>query len=378
MEERVSLGSLRVSRVCLGTMTFGTMSTEQTARAILDEYVELGGNFVDSAEMYPVPTDPKLTGESERILGRYLKTRPGLREKLVIATKVAGPGYGGASAQVHTARERDLGGDTSIAPLKNDLSDAQIRRAVDASLARLQIDTIDLYQIHWPERAIPLWGESQYTPRMEECNVRLHADGCAFERIARTMGALIAEGKVREWGLSNETSFGVCRFHDVCSRLGVPPPVSIQNDFSLCYRQFESELAEACSPAHCNVRLLVYGALNGGALTGKYLDVGAPSAADASARFNRFPTFQPRYKAVRSAAATREYVALARASNVSPAALAQAWCYSRHYVGCVIIGATSLEQLRENFVARHVQLDEDIFRQIDEIHVRHRNPNLAD
>ena len=376
----VELGSSgrKVCQVCLGTMTFGSMSDEATAHAILDRYVALGGDFLDVAEMYPVPCKPEWCGASEEIIGRWLAARSAtnsaLRASLFIATKVAGPRAGGDGAKCPEARERTLAGASDGTEPKCDFSDAQIRRACDASLKRLQTTYVDLYQLHWPERYVPKWGESQYTAAGDAANDGYGLAG--FDAVVATIGALIAEGKVRHWGVSNETTYGLCQLHAACVRLGVPPPVSIQNDFSLCFRTFESELAEACSPRHLNVGLLAYGVLNGGALSGKYLDGTAPKEA----RFHFAPTFQPRYRADATNAAIKEYVALAKEHGMSGADLAQAWAYSRWYMGngAVIIGATSLPQLEANWKAACLRLPEAVLRKIDEIHVRMRNPNLHD
>ena len=188
-----------------------------------------------------------------------------------------------------------------------DLSEAQLRRACEASLNRLQISQIDLYQIHWPERKVPLWGASQhksYFAADDAANDQLQG----YEKVVATIGALIKEGKIRAWGISNETSFGVCTFAQVCDRLGVPHPITIQNDFSLCARTFESELAEACRRDNHNLSLIAYGVLNGGALSGKYLE----NNADSEARFNFVakigsPKFQSRYHGDLTNLAIAEY-----------------------------------------------------------------------
>jgi len=213
---------------------------------------------------------------------------------------------------------------------------------------------------------VPKWGESQYTAAGDAANAGYGLAG--FDAVVATIGALITEGKVRHWGVSNETTYGLCQLHAACVRLGVPPPVSIQNDFSLCFRTFESELAEACSPRHLNVGLLAYGVLNGGALSGKYLDGTAPKEA----RFHFAPTFQPRYRADATNAAIKEYVALAKEHGMSGADLAQAWAYSRWYMGtgAVIIGATSIAQLEANWAAACLRLPDAVLRKVDEIHVR--------
>ena len=236
-------------------------------------------------------------------------------------------------------REKTLTGAMPETTPPCDFSAAQIRRACEASLKRLQIDRIDLYQIHWPERKVPLWGANQHKAGFaanDAANDQLQG----FESVVATVGALIKEGKIRSWGLSNETSFGVCTFAQTCDRLGVPHPITIQNDFSLCARTYESELAETCRRDNHNLSLIAYGVLNGGALSGKYLD---DSAAPGS-RFNFVakigsPKFQGRYHGDRSNLAIREYAALAKEAGMSTATLAQAWAYSRFYLGAVIIGA---------------------------------------
>jgi len=243
----------------------------------------------------------------------------------------------------------------------------------------LQTDYIDVYQLHWPERYVPKWGESQYFYAKADADDTRKLAG--FDVVVSTMGELLAEGKIKAWGLSNETSFGVGAFFASCKRLAVAPPVSIQNDFGLCFRTFEGELAEACAPRHHNVGLLAYGVLNGGALSGKYLD----GSSEQGARFNFVasgavgePKFQWRYKGERTNAAIKEYVELAKSLGTNCATMAQAWAYSRDYMTAVIIGATSIAQLEANWAAAKYELSAEAIAKIDEIHVRHRNPNLND
>jgi aryl-alcohol dehydrogenase-like predicted oxidoreductase len=345
--------------------------------------------------MYPVPCMDKWFSRSEEIIGSWLAGRTD-RSSLVIATKVVGPRAGGQH-MVCPSRERALGGDPAAAPAEAELSHAQIVRACDASLARLRTPYIDLYQIHWPERYVPKWGESQYKAgKAAEDQSRETAALQGFDAVVRSMGVLLDQGKIKAWGLSNETSFGVGAFAAACARLGVAPPVSIQNDFSLCFRTFEGELAETCAPQHHNLGLLAYGVLNGGVLSGKYLgarhpalanaaNAAAPPAAEPRARFNfiksaevAMPNFQGRYNKERCIAATEEYVALASRLGTDGATLAQAWAYSRHYMGAVIIGATSVAQLEANWAAATFVLSPEALAEIDEIHCRHRNPNLQD
>ena len=380
---RKKLGSsdIEVCEVCLGTMTFGSMTSDEAkCHGILDRYVDLGGNFIDTAEMYPVPVKEEWIGRSEEIIGTWLAGRAD-RDQLIIATKIAGPRAGGQYSAA-PSRERALGGRESAAPPEADFSPEQIARACEASLRRLKTSYIDVYQLHWPERYVPKWGENQYNAAKASEDEARRLQG--FDSVVESIGKLLKEGKIRAWGLSNETSFGVCAFAEACARLGVPPPVSIQNDFGLCFRTYESELAEACAPHNHNLGLLAYGVLNGGALSGKYLP-GADAPAEPDARFNFVqrkevgaPSFQWRYKGEPSNAAIKEYVALAKSLGTDGATLAQAWAYSRHYMGAVIIGATSLEQLEANWAAASFELSEETLKKIDDIHMRHRNPNLFD
>ena len=242
----------------------------------------------------------------------------------------------------------------------------------------MQTDYIDLYQLHWPDRYTPLWGMNQYKKEMEGKHSQQERKGpqdvAAIDAMVACLGELIKACKIKAWGLSNESSFGVCAFWHAAQRLGVPPPVSIQNDFGLLDRRFDGELAETCSDLNCNLGLLAYGSLNGGTLSGKY----AGSAKPEGARHTLFAGFQSRYHCEASLAAAAQYAAIAAKAGVSPATLALAWAYSRFYMGAVIIGATSLPQLEENVKACEVELSKETLAAIDAVHVRMRNPNVRD
>eukprot|EP00741_Cyanophora_paradoxa_P008686 tig00001368_g8409.t1 len=361
--EYKKLGSsdLMVSVVCLGTMTWGEQNTEEEAHAQLDLALEMGVNFIDTAEGYPVPARAETCGTTERFIGNWLEKRR-CREKLIIATKVAGPGRNWIAQH----RRETLGVDVDAKEVAR-LSGEQIKLAVNASLKRLKTTYIDLIQLHWPDRYVPLWGTSRYNPEQERPSV-------PFEESVAALGELIKEGKIRHWGLSNETTFGVCHFAEAAKRLGVPLPVSIQNDFSLVDRRFESELAEACAPGNYNIGLLPYGPLAGGTLTGKFLDGSKP----AKARHVLFPGFQQRYHAEPTMAATRKYAELAKKHGITPTQLALAWCKSRWYVASTIIGATSVEQMREDVEAFRVTLSPDVLAAVDAIHAEARNPNILE
>jgi aryl-alcohol dehydrogenase-like predicted oxidoreductase len=272
---------------------------------------------------------------------------------------------------VSAAREKALSGKRDEAAPLPRLVPAQIEHALAASLARLKTPYVDLLQLHWPDRYTSLWGASVYDKRQEAGHSQQQrplADRTPFDDVVRCLGALLAKGTIRAWGLSNETSFGVCAWSAACARLGVAGPVSIQNDFSLLDRRFESELAEACSAVNHDVRLLAYGSLCGGTLSGKgYSD---------DSRHKLFPNFQARYHCPASRAAAARYADIARAAGMSPATLALAYAYGRHFMGSVIIGATSVAQLLENVAAAEVTLPKEVLQQIDAVHAEIRNPNV--
>lgn len=337
--------ALRVSEACLGTMTWGEQNTEAEAHAQLDAAVSAGVNFIDTAELYPVPPVAATFGETERIIGRWLAADTSRRSSLVLATKVASFGRD----YIPALRGVDLGGAPDPAQPAR-LTRAQVARALDSSLARLETTYVDLYQLHWPERYTNIFGARAYDRSAER-------DSTPIDEQVLAMKDALDSGKIRAWGLSNENGVGVAAFLEACERLGVPKPVSIQNDFSLLHRKFEEDgTAEACAPRFSKtengVRLLVYGALAGGTLSGKYAKRSDGSrSAPADARHVKWPWFQARYASSRAFDAVDGYVDAAAAADTTPAQLALLWCRSKVYVGSVIIGATSLEQLRENLAA---------------------------
>lgn len=315
--------------------------------------------------------------------------------QLVIATKISGPT---PSNFIPANREKTLTGTwDNNAPLPR-LKPEQIRRAVAASLKRLQTDYIDLYQLcvckkvcresalrcadkirqtrrHWPDRYTPLWGHHAYMKHLEGKHQQQPRDGpddVAFDDVVKCMGELLEEGVIKHWGVSNETSYGVCQWVASARRLGVRPPISIQNDFSLLDRRFEGELAETCSSLNCNLGLLAYGALNGGALTGKY----AQGAKPAKSRHTLFPGFQQRYHCPLALKAADMYADIAAEAGITPSQLALAWAYSRHFMAAVIIGATTVEQMEDNCRASDIELSKETLAKIDALHAQIRNPNL--
>ncbi len=333
---------LEVSEVCLGTMTWGEQNDEGEAHAQLDRAREAGVNFIDTAEMYPVPPNATTQGSTETILGRWL-ARHG-SAGLVIASKVAGPGR----------RDWIRGGRT-------DLTAATIAEAVETSLARLQVETIDLFQIHWPQRNVPMFGAVEFDPAKD-------SEGPSIREQVEGMAALISAGKIRYYGLSNETTWGVCEFHHAAKELGVPGPVTLQNSASLVSRSVDNDLAEALHREH--MCLLAYSPLAGGMLTGKYEGGARPDGA----RYTLFDGLGARFRKPLVAEAVAAYVALARRLGLSPAELAFGYLKSRWYVGATIIGATSMAQLDENIAAAQVSLDAGVLAEIATLQLRYPNP----
>jgi aryl-alcohol dehydrogenase-like predicted oxidoreductase len=345
--ERKQLGrsNLQVSKVCLGTMTFGEQNTESDAHRQLDYAVERGINFIDTAEMYPVMGRAETQGSTERFIGSWLKAR-GRRDDLVIASKIAGPNPNMAW----------------IRGAAHDLDAANVRAAVETSLQRLQTDYIDLYQVHWPSRNLPIFGANRFDPTRERSSVPI-------EETLGALGELVKAGKIREIGVSNESSWGVCEYVKLAETRGLPRIATIQNLYNLTARAFETSLLdETCFRA--DVSLLAYSPLAFGQLTSKYLD-----DPKAHGRLTIFPpNWSPRYVRPEVLAATAEYAALARANGMSPAQMALAWCYSRWFVGSTIIGATTIEQLKENIDAASTTLSDEVVAAIDAIHARITNP----
>jgi aryl-alcohol dehydrogenase-like predicted oxidoreductase len=336
---------LTVSRVCLGTMTFGEQNTESDAHSQLDLALERGINFVDTAEMYPVPPNAHTQGSTERFIGSWLK-KSGRRSDIVLATKAAGPNPN----------------QTWIRGGRQDLDAANLRTALEDSLRRLQTDYVDLYQLHWPSRNVPIFGSNTFDPSRERESVPI-------EETLAALGDLIKEGKIRHIGVSNESPWGVCEYIKQAESRGLPRIATIQNLYNLTARAFESTLLdEVCYRE--GVSLLAYSPLAFGQLSAKYLD-----NPKAHGRLTIFPpTWSPRYLRPSVLAATKEYAELARANGMSPASMALAWCYSRWFVGSTIIGATTLEQLKENIDAEGVTLSDEVVAQIDAIHARYTNP----
>jgi aryl-alcohol dehydrogenase-like predicted oxidoreductase len=336
---------LTVSRVCLGTMTFGEQNTEADAHSQLDYAIERGINFIDTAEMYPVPPSAATQGSTERFVGSWLK-KTGRRADIVLATKAAGPNPN----------------QTWIRDGRQNLDAANIRAALEDSLRRLGTDYVDLYQLHWPSRNVPIFGANSFDPDKERASVPV-------EETLAVLGELVKEGKIRHIGVSNESPWGVCEYIKQSETKGLPRIATIQNLYNLTARAFETTLLdEVCYREQ--VSLLAYSPLAFGQLSAKYID-----DPKAHGRLTIYPpTWSPRYLRPAVFDATREYAALARANGMSPAQMALAWCYSRWFVASTIIGATSLAQLKENIDAESLSLPDEVVAAIDEIHARYTNP----
>ena len=340
---RLGDSDLSVSEICLGTMTFGEQNNEAEAHAQLDLAFAHGVNFIDVAEMYPVPPRAETQGRSETIVGTWLRRQP--RDRVVLATKVTGPGRGFAWVR---------GGRLAI-------DAAGVAEALEGSLRRLGTDYVDLYQIHWPDRYVPSFGRSHYDPTAERDTVPIEAQ---LEGLA----TLVQAGKVRYVGLSNETPWGVMAFLRAAERHGLPRVVSVQNAFNLINRTFEAGLSEVTRRER--VPLLAYSPLAFGHLTGKYLGGAQPEGA----RLTRFPPFGQRYQKPMVESAVGAYAGLASERGMSLASLAIAFVKSRWFTASTIIGATTMTQLQENLDAANLAIGEDLLAAIDAIHLGNPNP----
>mmetsp|Transcript_1389 Transcript_1389/g.3158 ORF Transcript_1389/g.3158 Transcript_1389/m.3158 type:complete len:425 (+) Transcript_1389:20-1294(+) len=354
----VKMGSsdLVVSKVCMGTMTFGEQNTlEEGVEQLNRAWDEYGVNFLDTAEMYPVPTKAETAGSTDKAVATFLKGRK--REDVVLATKVAG-----RSERITWLR--DDGSSTIV-------NRNQILESVDKSLKRLGTDYIDLLQIHWPDRYTGgLFGQKDFSPAEMEGK-----ESISFQEQLSALNEVIAAGKVRYIGVSNETPFGVCSMVEIAKRNPdlYPLIVSIQNGYSLVDRKnFEAGLAEACH--HHNIALLSYSPLAGGVLTGKYSE-GKEIAKNA--RLNLFPGFMARYRGSQNEKAVESYGKIAREVGLSPAQLALSWCYHREHVCSTIIGATTLAHLDENIKAYDVKLDDKVLEKIHKVYQTYTDPTKA-
>lgn len=331
---------MHVSRLCLGTMTFGEQNSEAEAHAQLDRATAAGINFIDTAEMYPVPPKAETQGRTEAYIGSWLKAR-GKRDDLILATKAAGPGLDHIRGGPRLTRDH-------------------LHRAVDDSLTRLQTDYIDLYQLHWPDRNANFFGKLGYQHDESE-------NATPLAESLQALKELVDAGKIRAIGLSNETPWGVMQSLRLADILGVPRVASVQNPYNLLNRSFEVGLAEIAHRE--DVGLLAYSPLAFGALTGKYLDGAQPPQG----RLTLFERFQ-RYTSDLAEKAIHAYVDIAREHGLDPAQMALAYVNSRSFLTSNIIGATTLDQLESNLASETLTLDDSVLEAIENVHRQHPNP----
>ena len=336
MEYRyVGRSGLRVTPICMGTMSFGTWSDKKESFRILDKSFDRGINFFDTAEAYPVPPTAELAGLTEQIFGEWLKQKP--RDAVIIATKVAG-----------------AAGGWFVPPIRHGLTAVDrhhIERAVEGSLRRMDIDYIDLYQVHWPDPIVPM------------------------EESMAALDRLVESGKVRYLGTSNETSYGLTKSNMIAEYEGFARFESIQNNFSLLHRRFLDELAQVCRNE--KVSLLPYSPIGGGVLSGKYNDGNSPP----NTRFGDYESSNPRQQAMArrfvnegTLASTAKYVEIARAAGMSPVTLATRWSMEFDFVASTIIGARTADQLDESLAALDIELSEEVKTACDEVHRQHLYP----
>jgi len=334
---------IEVSRLCLGTMTFGQQTGEKDAHRQLDMARDHGVNFIDTAEMYSFPGRAETQGSTERFIGNWMKARKN-RAEVVVATKITGPGAG--FGYIRGGKQR--------------FTADQVAEAVDGSLKRLQTDVIDLYQTHWPERETNFFGRLDYVHDDDDASTPLDEQ---LDALARQVEA----GKVRAVGVSNETPWGVMKLLAVAERLGLPRVASIQNPYNLICRTFETGLSEIAIREDCG--LLAYSPLAFGALTGKYLNGARPEGS----RHVLFPRYK-RYFKPDGVKATEAYVALAREHGLEPAEMALAFVNSRRFLTATIIAATTEEQLAQNLASEGTVLSDAVVVAIDAIHAGFPNP----
>ncbi|MGQ0530926.1 MAG: NADP(H)-dependent aldo-keto reductase [Panacagrimonas sp.] len=340
MEKR-QLGNteLKVSLICLGTMTWGQQNSEAEAHEQMDYALSQGINFFDAAEMYPVPPKAETQGRTEEYIGTWFR-KSGRRKDIIMATKVTGPG---------TAHIR--GGSR--------LDRKSVIAACEDNLKRLQTDYIDLYQIHWPERATNYFGRLGYE--------HSHDRAIPIEETLGALAELVQQGKVRYVGISNETPWGVSEYLRLSREAGLPRVVSIQNPYSLLNRSYEIGLAEFSHRE--NLSLLAYSPMAFGVLSGKYLGGARPD----NARVSLFTRFS-RYTNPQAEAATAAYVELAQQHGLDPAQMALAFVNTRPFLTSTIIGATTMAQLRSNIASHDLKLSKDVLQGIEQIHKRHTIP----
>ncbi len=346
---RLGNSDLNGSKVCLGTMTFGDQNTQSEAHEQLDYAVAQGINFIDTAEMYPVPPKAETYTRTETIIGHWLKNQT--RDQLIIGSKISGPNRG-------------------LGWIRNNafsLDRATIRSALHDSLKRLQTDYVDLYQIHWPERNVPLFGQYQFDAANEIDVNGNEKQWVSIHSQLETLAELVKEGKIRAIGLSNEQPWGLMEFVRCAKQYNLPHIATLQNSYNLLNRNIDFGISEICYRE--SISLLAYSPLAFGHLSGKYVD-----NPEASGRVTLFRGYAQRYTKPNVMAACEAYTQLARANNLTPTQLALSFVMHRWCVASTIVGATSMAQLQENVAAYQVKLSPETLKEIDAIHLRFTNP----
>jgi len=344
---KLGKSDMMVSTCCMGTMTWGNQNTDEEAAAQLNMAWDRGCNFLDTAEIYPVPVSQERQGATDLAIGKWMKTNGRARDEVIIASKVAG--YNERFTWMR-------GGPTRV-------TRDQMIASVDASLARLGVEHLDLLQIHWPDRYVPMFGSIRYEVDKER------EDAVSFEEQARAIAELVESGKIRAWGLSNETPLGVSAFVAACERNGAPPPVSVQNSYSLLQRTDEIGLVEALR--HHDVGYLPYSPLSAGVLSGKYKKLKDPPN---DSRLALFDGYFERYAKTCAPLCVDAYCKMAYTYNLSPSALAIAFCDSRPFVTSTIVGATSVEQLEVNLQGFGVEWTDQMEEDVQRVHALFPDP----
>jgi len=332
----------KISKIGRGTMTFGQQNSEAEGHAQMDYALENGVNFFDTAEMYSVPAKKETYGSTEKIIGTWFK-KTGNRENVILATKIAGP-----NRNLNYMRE------------ENDFSRESLTYALDQSLKRLQTDYIDLYQLHWPERKSNMFGVLGFKVQEDSWEDN-------FQSVLECLQGFINQGKIRNIGVSNETPWGLMRFLEESKKHNLPRMATIQNPYSLVNRSFEVGLSEVCHRE--NVGLLAYSPLAFGVLSGKFLNGANPT----NARINLFPQFA-RYNSENTREAARRYHEIANDFGLTLTELSLAFVNQQPFLSSTIIGATTMEQLKENINTIKVTLDENVLAEIEKIQSIFPNP----
>lgn len=335
--------NIKISKICLGSMTWGEQNTEAEGHLQLDYAIDQGVNFIDTAELYPVPARPETSGSTSKIIGTWLK-KSGNRDKVILASKIVG------RSSDYTAHIRTTG-----------INSKAIKEAIDNELKRLQTDYIDLYQIHWPERETNTFGVRDYKHNTDDA----WTDN--FNEVLRLLESQIKMGKIRHIGMSNEKAWGAMRFLEESKAHSLPRMKTIQNAYSLINRIFEGDMAEISIRE--NLGLLAYSPMAFGVLSGKYIK---GTAAD-NARLKLFPRFA-RYSSEACAEATKRYLKIAEDHNMSLAQMSLAFVNQQPFVTSNIIGATNLKQLKENIDSIYITLSDAVLEQINTVHAQIPNP----